>query len=147
MQISADKPGSVTFEATLMCPHEKREVEKISDNTIALRGQVTRTGRMKVESKLKFEARLAVVSKGGNVNVSKDRLQVTGADSAVLILVAATSYKNYRDISADAGKRCEKIMGDLGDKSFEDIRTDHEDHALHSYVDYQRARISGASPP
>ncbi len=51
---------------------------------------------------LRYAAVLRVRTEGGTVTADGNRLRVSGADSATILLNAATSFRNYRDIGGDA---------------------------------------------
>ena len=44
---------------------------------------------------MRFEARVQVVAEGGRVSVEGDKLRVTGARAATILLVAATGYRGF----------------------------------------------------
>ena len=125
VRVTADKPGAVTFDAALMTPHTQHEVVRVSDNTLAVRGQVAHTTKNKTPSEMRFEARLMVRADGGSVRVDDGAVHIEGADAATLVLAAATSYVNYKDISADPAARCAAVLAKLGDKTYETVRRDH----------------------
>ncbi len=50
---------------------------------------------------------------------------MTGADSATLLIAAATSYKNYKDVSGDPETLTKKRIRRREQKSFEALRKDH----------------------
>jgi len=125
VRVTADKKGTLSFDAALLSPHGEHELVRVAADTLAMRGRVTHVGRTGTPSKLRFEARLLARSDGGKVEVSDDAVHIEGADAATLVLTAATSYKNYADISADPSARCAKVLAKLGDKSYESIRKDH----------------------
>ncbi len=125
VRIGADKGGRVTFSTRLSSPHKSartRVVEGAGGPQLALAGQVEQGG-------LKFEARLRVVAQGGRVLVKDGQLAVEGADSAILLLVAATSFKSYQDITADPTQRCEAALKAAAAKPFDTLLNAHlEDH-------------------
>jgi alpha-L-fucosidase 2 len=118
VRVSADKPGRVTFTATLDTLHKASQVRKAGDDQLALAGQVEEGG-------LKFESRLGVTAEGGKVIVADDRLSVEGADAAMLVLAGATSFKNYSDITADPAARCEAVMKAVAGKTFDGMLKAH----------------------
>jgi len=65
------------------------------------------------EPGLKFEARLLVTATGGKLDISDEGTSVENADDAVLLLVAATSYKTFQDITADPAQRCDDCIATL----------------------------------
>jgi alpha-L-fucosidase 2 len=125
VHVAASKRGALSFDARLLSPHVEHELVRVADDTLAMRGRVTHTGRTGTPSKLRFEARLLARADGGTVEIADGTLHVKGADAATLLLTAATSYVNYADISGDPSARCAKVLADLGDKSYEAIRKDH----------------------
>jgi alpha-L-fucosidase 2 len=121
VRVSADKPGRVSFTAKLDSLHKSARTRAVGDQ-LALFGQVEEGG-------LKFEARLCVQTEGGTATVKEDGVSVENANSAVLLLTGATSFQNYRDISADPAERCEKTMKAVAGKAWEVLLKEHqEDH-------------------
>jgi len=118
VRVSADKPGSVTFTATLDTLHKTSQVHKAGNDQLALLGQVEEGG-------LKFEARLHATAEGGKVTVKDDGIAVEGANAATLVLAAATSFKNFRDVSADPAARCEAVMKAVAGKTFDGMLKAH----------------------
>ena len=58
--------------------------------------------------------------------MSDSTLIINNATSVTLILTAATSYKNYTDISDDPALKCEKILSSLKSKDFNVLLNNHE---------------------
>jgi alpha-L-fucosidase 2 len=78
---------------------------------------------------LRFESRVRVLTDGGAVTPNRDGLHVEGANSATLILVAATSFNSFQTIDADPAQRCAADLAGAAAKSFETLRAAHtEDH-------------------
>jgi alpha-L-fucosidase 2 len=118
VRLSADKPGRVSFSATLTTLHKTSQVRKAGGDQLALAGQVEEGG-------LKFEARLGATAEGGKVTVADDAVTVEGADAATLVLAGATSFNNYNDISADPAARCEAVMKAVAGKPFDGMLKAH----------------------
>ncbi|MHC4507104.1 MAG: glycoside hydrolase family 95 protein [Planctomycetota bacterium] len=125
LRVTADKPGKVTFGAKLTSPHTESSMARVDGSTLALLGRVTQRSKSKTESVLKFEARLKATAEGGKVTVGEDGIGIAGADSAVLVLSAATSYRNYKDVSADPAARAKACLAKLGAQAYEAMRRDH----------------------
>jgi len=93
---------------------------------------------------LKFEARVRVLLDGGGIEGAAGHLKVSDANSATLVFCAATSFKNYRDVSADPQGLVERQLGAACGKTFAQLQQNHA-------VDYQSlfrrvAMDLGASP-
>ena len=128
VRLTCSRPGQLTFSAKLDSPHSDSQTLAV-DNTLALRGGVrnsknARTGEIKVNV-LKFEARLGWRSAGGKVTLSDDALEVTGADSVTLVLAAATSYKNFKDVTADPADICRRTITAVAGKNYEKLQERH----------------------
>jgi alpha-L-fucosidase 2 len=74
---------------------------------------------------LRFESRLKVTNEGGTVTGNNSILEIRNSTTVTIRLVAATSFKNYKDISADPAKRCQKYLDISEKKSFSLIRENH----------------------
>ena len=110
-RVTADRRGSVSFTATMDSPHKSAQTAVRNRNQLALFGQVKAGG-------VKFESRLRIIAPGGKVTVTDGAIAVENADSATLLLVAATSFKNFRDITANPAARCEAAMKAVAGKDF-----------------------------
>jgi alpha-L-fucosidase 2 len=130
IRIEADKQGVINFSATMDSPHTKYEV-LVDGNEIVLTGlsnnypnEQKRRGTYP-ESKVTFEARLKVVNDGGELVQDGNLIQIKNAKSATLYLVAATSFVDFSDISADPAKRCVEYLSAFDGKSYEEIKASH----------------------
>jgi alpha-L-fucosidase 2 len=122
VSLSADKPGRLSFTAALDSPHPSAHTRAVGTDQLALLGQVEKDG-------VKFEARLHVLADGGQVSARDGGVAVEGANSATLLLAAATSFRNYRDVGADPAGRCAAALKAVAGKSFDALLTAHEaDH-------------------
>ena len=117
-RLQADPPGSLSFKANLTSPHASAQTRPIQHDQVSLVGQVEQGG-------LRFEARVRLLVKGGKMELSDRGAVVQGSDSAVLVLAAATSFRNFRDISADPGQRCQEVLAVCASKSYEQLRETH----------------------
>jgi len=118
VRVAADKKGKVSFTAKMDSPHKSARTRAVGGEQLALSGQVQDDG-------LKFEARLRVLAEGGKVSVKDDGVTVESADAATLVLAAATSFKNYKDISADPAARCDATMKAVAGKTFDAMLKAH----------------------
>jgi alpha-L-fucosidase 2 len=111
VRLSADRPGSVSVTAKLDSPHAAARSAAVGQDQLLLAGQVQEDG-------LRFEARLRVLLEGGRVTASGDQIVVEKADVVTLLLAAATSFKSFRDISADPAARCELALEAVSGKPY-----------------------------
>lgn len=115
VRLTADRPGAITFTLTMDSPHPGSTTSAIAPDTLALRGQVEAGG-------LRFESRLIVRTEDGTCEVSDKGVSVRSASQATLLLVAATSFKNFQDISADPSARCARAVERIAHQSYEQLR-------------------------
>jgi len=132
VRLTCDKPGNISLEAKLKSPY----LESIA----AQSGKIVMNGTWKsplprglhssliadVEGTgLKFQTTLLALSEKGQQSISDSSLIIQNANSVTFILTAATSFKNYKDISGDPGLTCEKILGNLTSKDYNTLLKNH----------------------
>ncbi len=141
VRITADRPRQVSFTARLDSPHEAARTRS-GDDLVALSGQIEEGG-------LSFEAWVRVLPDGGKAATDGDAIVVEGADSATLILSAATSFRSFRDISADPGQRCQEALDRAAGQTFPRLLRAHvEDHRrLFGRVDLELGQTQAATEP
>ena len=98
VHLTADKKGSISFSAGFKTP-QKAIIEAGSGNTLLMRG--TNATVQGIKGAMKFQVRARVLADGGTVAATSDSIAVTNANSATILIAAATSYKNYQDVSGD----------------------------------------------
>jgi alpha-L-fucosidase 2 len=142
VRISADRPGSVSFAAKTDSEHKSATTRPVGTDQLAMSGKVE-------DGVLKFESRLRAMTDGGKVIIENGQLSVSGANTATLQLVAATSYVNYKDVSADPSARCEAHLKPVSGKSYESMLAAHlEDHRrLFRRVTIDLGRSEAADKP
>ncbi len=123
VRLTASQPGRLRFGVRLDSPHkDSRSAAGLpsgsSSGLLALDGQVQAGG-------MRFASRLRVVAEGGSLRVDGPALAVDGADSATLLLVAATNFKTWEDLSADPEGRCAAYLAALGSRDYAAIRETH----------------------
>lgn len=116
IQLSADQPGKVSCVVDLSRPSGEIHA---SGNKIILRGQAAHGTEHKG---VKFEAQCCLYSQGGTLQVKGNGLELTGADSVCLVLVAATDYNPAapaEPLTGDLGTICER---ELKGENYERLR-------------------------
>jgi alpha-L-fucosidase 2 len=131
VHVVADKKGVVNFTAGLNSPHTKYEVSVVGDEIILkgkannFRNKVDWFGYPHPESKVTFEARLKVINDGGELVQKENSIEIKNAKSATLYLVAATSFIDFSDISANPADRCKTYLSKIEGKSYKQIKAAH----------------------
>ena len=115
----------LSFTAKLTSPQTEVEVNSLGPQALAMTGRVheyeqQQVGRIK--SVLTFAADLQVLSTDGQVSSTGGALTIKSASQATLVLVAATSFVNFRDVSGNPQVRCQQDLQQLAGKSFDELR-------------------------
>jgi alpha-L-fucosidase 2 len=136
VRLTASAPRSLSFDASLVGAHQGGALSALSDRVLSLSGQVA-------GGAIRFEARLALEVRGGEVAAKGRGFSVRNADSATLLLSGATNFRNYRDVSAHPAKRNQAILAAARKLSYPDLRNRHvRDHSsLFSRVSLDLGRL------
>jgi alpha-L-fucosidase 2 len=156
IRLTADKPGSLSFRATMTRPADA--TTEAGANRIILTGQAL-PKRSPGENNVgvRFRAEMKAAASGGRVETAGDHLDVTAADSVILTIVAATDYRE-KDLPA----ACARDLSH-SNRPYQALRTEHiADHqhffrrmrlelpvdpAAHALpTDERLARLKGGAP-
>jgi alpha-L-fucosidase 2 len=126
VRLTADKKGAVSFSARFNTP-QKVVFETESGNTLVMRG--TNAAASGIKGALQFQVRARVLADGGTVSTTSDSLAVTNADSVTILIAAATSYKNYQDVSGNPEAIVKSQINSAAKKKFDKLLAAHiEEH-------------------
>jgi len=129
VRLSCDKPGALSFTATLSSPNQDVQTEAVADDTLAIRGRArdydARGDYGVIPAAVKFEGRCQVKVNGGQATTNDKQITVENARRATLILAMATNVKSYKDVSADPAARCAQVLQKTGSKPFQRLRRAH----------------------
>ena len=107
VRLTADQPGQISFTASLTTPQKAGVTMELNARAAILGETNTATLVMNgvngeargIPGGLKFQARVCVLPSHGKILAGADKISVANADSVTLLIAAATSYKNYHDVS------------------------------------------------
>jgi alpha-L-fucosidase 2 len=124
VHLTASKPA--TFTLSLKCAHSE------------CKDRPSMTGKV-AGSAIRFEGRLETLGGAHSEAVT----------SATFILVAATNFKSYKDVSADPAERNTATLAAIGKKTYETLRAEHiKDHqALFRRVSLDLGTTTAAGLP
>jgi alpha-L-fucosidase 2 len=129
MQITADKPGKISFDVSLE--------SHFTNKTTATPGQLTLDGVWEntipkywligdiAEKGMSFQTVVQVKNDGGQSDVYKDRLTIRNANAVTLVLAANTSHVNYKDISGNPADRNRHVLSGVANKDYAALRQRH----------------------
>ena len=107
VRLTADRPGSLTFDALLNSPQANTQTHPDGDEGLFMTGQLGPCGGDKKgnaawdKEGLRFATSLRALAEGGKISPKDDRLEIRDANTVTLLLTSATSYINYHDVSGD----------------------------------------------
>ncbi|MCY1719374.1 glycoside hydrolase family 95 protein [Prolixibacteraceae bacterium Z1-6] len=130
IRLTSDKKGALNTDVAFSSSH-KYTSEARNNNLLVMQGQWIGDGKNRpliagVEGPgMRFETHLKVDNEDGSVNAKNNQIQIRKASAVTIRLVTATSFNNYKDISADPEKRCQQDLEISEDKSYAQMRSDH----------------------
>jgi len=122
VRISADKPGSVNFSATMDRP-SKVTVSTSGNDELVLSGKTN--DFEKVKGNLQFEARVKILTSGGSVSAIDSALNVSNVDAATIYISIGSNFRNYNDISVNADEKANTFLENALKKNFDQAVKDH----------------------
>jgi alpha-L-fucosidase 2 len=127
-RITAGKPGKINFTASMSRPAPV-DISTVGDDKLIMSGV---TGDCdSIKGAVKFQVQVKIVTAGGLVSASNGSIIVNNADMATLYISIASNFKNYNDISANAGEKANTYLLNALKKNYEQSLKDH-------IADYQR---------
>lgn len=137
VRLTASKPGSISFRAQLRgCRNQAHSnyatdyfrMDGVEQNGLVVRGKSA--DYLGIEGALRYRAELRAMPEGGHMEVEDIDLFVRDADAVTLVLVAATNFVNYKDVSGDPETRVasylKQIQGKLPEELFASAVADYQ---------------------
>ena len=118
-RVSTDKKGAVSCSVRLTTPHRLSQTQ--SDGVrLIVRGQVQTNG-------VSFMAEAVVTPFGEHVEMRQDgeRIVVSGADSVIIRLTAATNVKAWNALGDDPDAKCREALSLTDEQPYHDLRAAH----------------------
>ena len=134
MRLDSDRRGQITFDLFMTSPHPVQS-QVIGSDILAMTGQLAPREKRGLIGPwdgegMKFAAQVKIKAEGGTLVAKGDRISVQGADAVTLIYVAATSFVNAKDMSANAEARAKAYLAGASKRSSEQLYQRHvEDYA------------------
>ena len=122
VRLTADKPGQISFTAGMNTP-QAATMNTEAPGTLVMSG--VNGDSSGIKGALKFQARVRAIARGGKTSAGMSSLTIANADAVTLLIAAATSYKNYHDVTGDPEAITQKQIADAGKKSFASLLKAH----------------------
>ena len=119
VRLTADKPGSISFRATMTRPADAKS--EATGAGLVLTGQaLPKKAPGERETGVRFRAAMKVTTSGGRTEARDDGLDVNAADAVTLMIVAATDYREK-----DLVQACERDSMAISARDYDAVRKEH----------------------
>jgi alpha-L-fucosidase 2 len=129
VRLTADKKGAINFSASYQLAQPPKgssqsgTVEIESGNTLVVRGgNYPASG---IKAALKYQVRARVLNDGGTVTTASNSVSIANADSATIVIAAATSFKSFHDVTGDPEKIVTGRIKSAESRSFDKLLAAH----------------------
>jgi alpha-L-fucosidase 2 len=146
VNLKASLPGQLNFTASFETPHQAT-VSTADPHTLVLHG--VNGDAFGIKAGLTFEARVLISTVGGQPVTDGKQIIVEDAYSALLLIAAATSFRNYKDTTGDPAAITAEHLRRTHKKPFADLRGAHmrEHQRLFHRVKLDLGRTAAADLP
>jgi alpha-L-fucosidase 2 len=122
LRLTASRKGALSFTISLKSP-QQATISAAGENALFLTG--INGGAEGIKGALKFQAGIEAHVVGGKLQAANNTLTVQNADSAVVLVAAATSYRKYNDVSGDPSKAVAERLSSARGKTYEQMLKAH----------------------
>jgi alpha-L-fucosidase 2 len=134
LRITADRPRSVSFAAEFVS--EQPGETTLRDGVLRFDGR--NRGEVGIEGRLRWAFEARIQSEGGAATAGRDHIRVDEADSALIVLDIATSFRRFDDVSGDPSAAIAERLDRAVAKGWDQLLASHLD--AHSAL-YDRFEI------
>jgi alpha-L-fucosidase 2 len=125
-RIQTEGPGSVSFDDSVPAP-AGLVLRALPDGDLIMQGR--NSAQLGVAGALTYEARARLIVSGGKKQSSASSLSIRGADSVILLIAMATSYRDYRHVDGDPAALNVASLDRAAARSFDELLSRHQtDH-------------------
>ncbi|MHB9055103.1 MAG: glycoside hydrolase family 95 protein [Paludibacteraceae bacterium] len=141
VRLTADKPGKLTFDATLDSPLQKKN-RILNDNTLEMEG--LSSDHEGIQGQVKSLTQAKIFQKGGKIKGENSKIRVENANEVLILVSIATNFTDYQTLAENENAKCNAFMANAEKKSFRQLLKRH----IRAYNEYFR-RVDltlGSSP-
>ena len=141
VRLTADKPGKLTFDATLDSPLQKG-VLVTNGNTLEMNG--LSGDHEGIQGQVKSLTQAKIFPRGGKIIGENDKIRVEKANEVLILVSIATNFTDYQNLAEDETAKCTAFLANAEKKSFRQLLKRH----VKAYSDYfSRVELSLGSSP
>ncbi|MBN2348793.1 MAG: glycoside hydrolase family 95 protein [Bacteroidales bacterium] len=129
VRITASEPGKINFTASLDRPG-KADIST-EGHTIIMSGLTGDNDAIK--GNVQFKVLAKIITVGGSLKTSDTAIFLQNADTATVYISIASSFKNYKDISDDAGAKANAYLKQALNKTYNQLLQEHIEAYRHYF--------------
>ncbi|MES2826610.1 MAG: glycoside hydrolase family 95 protein [Bacteroidota bacterium] len=122
VKLTASKPGMLTFSATMESAQKTQLTVRNGDELLLTGISGDKDG---VKGAVKFSSVIKVKAEGGNVSATDGVVQITKANSVVLLISIGTNFNSYNDLSGSESKRADEYLAKANAFSYDVLKKKH----------------------
>ena len=123
MRLTADKPNSISFTASLSTPQPKATVATTALRELTIAG--TTIDHEGVKGLVKFKGIVRIKPEGGVFTSNDTSLVIKNANAATIYISIATNFNSYHDVSGNENKRAADFLNKAYAKSYSVLLRSH----------------------
>ena len=122
----SEGPGSVDFDDSVPAP-ANLVLRALPDGDLIMHGR--NTAQQGIPGALTYEARARLIVDGGSRESNESSISIRGADSVIVLIAMATSYRDYEHVDGDPAALNEATLARAAARSFDELLSRHQaDH-------------------
>lgn len=130
IRLTADHKNAISFSASYSSPLDFK-VKKGAQALVLTAKSQDHEG---IEGKVRLDARVQVVSTGGKRQLTNDRIQVDGADEAIIYITAATNFTDYAHLDTDESRKAAERLKGAVSTPYSELLKQHVDNYRKQYA-------------
>jgi alpha-L-fucosidase 2 len=123
VQLTASKPGSLSFEAYFAAALPKTTVTANANRQLTIAG--TTVDHESVKGLVNYKGIAQLKATGGSVTNTDSSLVVKNADAVTIYISVATNFNNYKDVSGNENERAMAYLAKATQKSWAAVLQGH----------------------
>lgn len=123
VRLTADRPAAISFSAEFVS--EQPGETRMSNESLRFDGR--NRGEAGIPGQLRWAFEGRITGAGGTITKGNDHVRVDGADSALILVDIATSFRGFDDISGDPSAAIAARLDAASDKGWDQLLADHLD--------------------
>ena len=123
IHLTASKPKSISFEATLSSPHSSAVIRSANGKELELTG--TTSDHEGVKGQVRYHGIARLKAEKGRITATDSSLVVKDANAVTIYISIATNFNNYHDITGNEHDRTRAFLNSPWSKSYSALLKEH----------------------